>query len=144
MSGLKVQISRRKHAHFSEEEKRMIIEDYLQSGLTKRAIWEKYTGSTSEHGLILYWMYKYGYTSGHKEKSAIFTPKNRTMRQVNSKQESVSDFEYLQLQKRISELEAQLRESEMKSIAWQTMIELAERELNISIKKKFNTKPFKR
>jgi len=66
------------------------------------------------------------------------------MNKQPSKQELVSDFEYLQLKRRISELEKQLQESEMKSIAWQTMIEIAERELNISIKKKFNTKPFKK
>ena len=66
------------------------------------------------------------------------------MNKQPSKQELVSDFEYLQLKRRISELEKQLQESEMKSIAWQTMIEIAERELNISIKKKYNTKPFKK
>ena len=66
------------------------------------------------------------------------------MNKQPSKQELVSDFEYLQLKRRISELEKQLQESEMKSIAWQTMIEITERELNISIKKKFNTKPFKK
>ena len=144
MLGLNDPIKRRKYTHFREEEKRMIIEDYLQSGLSKKAIWEKYTGSQSEHGLILYWMYKYGYISDHKEKSVTFTPKNRTMSSKNQKQESVSDFEHLQLQKRIIDLEKQLQESEMKSIAWQTMIEIAERELNISIKKKFNTKPSKK
>ena len=48
-------------------------------------------------------------------------------------QEIVSDFECLQLKKRISELEKQLQESEMKSIAWQTMIEIAEHDLNINI-----------
>ena len=144
MLGLDSRIKRRKHSHFSEEEKRMIIEDYLQSGLSKREIWEKYTGSPSEHGLILYWMYKYGYISDHKEKSVIFTPKNRTMNQEHHKQASVSEFEHLQLKRRILELEKQLQESEMKSIAWQTMIEIAERELNISIKKKFNTKPSKK
>jgi len=59
-------------------------------------------------------------------------------------EESESDFAYLQMQKRITELENRLQESEMKSIAYQTMIELAEREFNISIKKKFNTKPLKK
>jgi len=144
MLGLNEPIRRRKYTHFREEEKRMIIEDYLQSDLSKKEIWEKYTGSQSEHGLILYWMYKYGYISEAKDKNATFTPKNRMMSQKNQKQEPVSDFEYLQLQKRIIDLEKQLQESEMKSIAWQTMIEIAERELNISIKKKFNTKPSKK
>jgi transposase-like protein len=140
MLGLKTGTNRRKHSHFSEAEKRQIIEDYLQSGLTKKEIWKKYTGRSDEHGLILYWMYKYGYHSETNKKSVTFVPQNKPM----EKQEPVPDFEYLQLQKRIAELEKQLRESEMKSIAYQTMIDIAERELNISIKKKFNTKPSKK
>jgi len=144
MLGLKVKNQRKKYGHFSEAEKRTIIEDYLQSGLTKRAVWKKYTGQEADHGLILYWMYKYGYTSDYREKSVIFAPKNKTMRPKNQKQESVSDFEVLQLKNRILDLEKQLQESELKSIAWQTMVEIAEQEFNISIKKKFNTKPSKR
>jgi hypothetical protein len=80
-------------------------------------------------------MYKYGYMSEQKERSVIFTPKNRTMHQNNQQEESVSEFEILQLRRRISDLEKQLQESEMKSIAWQTMVEIAEREFQISIKK---------
>jgi len=144
MLGLKKEIKRKKYDHFSEGEKRMIIEDYLQSGLTKREIWEKHTGQKSDHGLMLYWMYKYGYTSDHKEKSVIFAQKNKTMLPKNQKQEAASEFEVLQLKNRILDLENQLQESELKSIAWQTMVEIAEREFNISIKKKFNTKPSKR
>jgi transposase-like protein len=142
MSGLKKNFQRRKYDHFSEEDKRMIIDDYLQSGLTKRAIWHKYTGQSTDHGLILYWMYKYGYFSEYKKKSVTFAPKIENM--SVQQQEPVSDFETLQLKKRILELEKQLQESEMKTIAWQTMVEIAEREFNISIKKKFNTKPLKR
>ena len=144
MSGLKTLIQRRKHSHFSEAEKRTIIEDYLQSNLTKKEVWEKYTGKKEEHGQILYWMYKYGYISNTNKKGVTFAPQQNPMPQQHPKQELNSDFEYLQLQKRISDLERQLQESEMKSIAYQTMIEIAEREFNISIKKKYNTKPSKK
>jgi len=140
MSGLKKEIQRCKYGHFSESEKRRIIEDYLQSGRTKREIWRKYTGSSEEHGLMLYWMYKYGYIRAANEKNVTFVSQTHPM----NPQESAADFENLQLKKRISELEKQLQESEMKGIAYQTMIEIAEREFNISIKKKFNTKPSKR
>jgi hypothetical protein len=144
MSGLKTVVQRRKHSHFSETEKRTIIEDYLQSNLTKKEIWKKYTGERTEHGLILYWMYKYGYILNTNKNSVTFVPQQNTMPQHHPKQELNSDFEYLQLQKRISYLEKQLQESEMKSIAYQTMIDIAEREFNISIKKKYNTKPSKK
>jgi transposase-like protein len=143
MSGLKFKIKRHKHDHFSEAERRMIIEDYLQSGLTKKAIWEKYTGSKTEHGLILYWMHRYGYFSDQTVKSSTFASKMYLMKCEDKNQEQ-TDFESLQLQKRISDLEKQLSESEMKCIAWQMMIELAEKEFNISIKKKFNIKSSKK
>jgi len=47
----------------------------------------------------------------------------------------------LQLKKRITELEQQLKDAEMKAIAYSTMVDIAEKEFNIPIKKKFNTKP---
>jgi hypothetical protein len=52
-----------------------------------------------------------------------------------------SDFESLQLKKRIAELEEQVKQAEMKAIAFSTMVDLAEKEFNISIRKKYNTKP---
>ena len=61
MLGLNKQLERRNYHRFSEQEQRMIIEDYLASDLSKKQIWEKYIGNKSEHGQILYWMYKYGY-----------------------------------------------------------------------------------
>lgn len=54
---------------------------------------------------------------------------------------STLDFEKLQLEKRIAELEKQLKEAELKAIAFSTMVDIAEREFNIPIRKKSNTKP---
>jgi cell division septum initiation protein DivIVA len=48
-------------------------------------------------------------------------------------------FENLQLKKRIEDLEQQLKDAEMKAIAFSTMVDIAEKEFNISIKK-YNTK----
>jgi transposase-like protein len=143
MLGLREDSKGQEIFHFSESEKRQIIEDYLQSGETKRAIWKKYTGRSKEHGLILSWMREYGYVS-KSTRSITFILGKDVMSKQNTNQEIESEFENLQLKKRISELEKQLHESEMKSIAYETMIEIAERELNISIKKKFNTKPSKK
>jgi ABC-type phosphate transport system auxiliary subunit len=51
------------------------------------------------------------------------------------------DFETLKLKKRIAELEKQLQTAEMKAIAFSTMVDIAEKEFNIPIRKKYNTKP---
>ena len=61
-------------------------------------------------------------------------------RQNPAEQEDAS-FELLQLRKRVEELEKELKDAQMKAIAFSTMVELAEKELNISIRKKLNTKP---
>ena len=55
--------------------------------------------------------------------------------------QSEVDFEKLQLEKRVAELEKQLKLAEMKAIAFSTLVDIAEREFNIPIRKKFNTKP---
>ena len=147
MSGLKHVSNTQEVLKLSEAEKRHIIEDYLQSGLSKSAIWEKYTGHKEDHGRIVRWMREYGYLCKHEKKKITFVSLNLPMDKQPKPpkpQESVSDFEYLQLHKRILDLEKQLQESEMKAIAWQTMVEIAEREFNISIKKKYSTKPSKK
>ena len=61
-------------------------------------------------------------------------------RQNLTAQEDAS-FELLQLRKRIEELEKELKDAQMKAIAFSTMVDLAEKELKISIRKKLNTKP---
>lgn len=145
MSGLKKEKEAQDLLKFSESDKRRIIEDYLQSGSTKRAVWEKHTGRKIEHGSIVRWMRALGYLPKEGEKSVTFAPlKSKKMNPQHPQRGSVSEFEHLQLQRRVLELENQLHESEMKSIAWQTMVEIAEREFNISIKKKYATKPSKR
>jgi len=101
MLGLKGETKSQEFLKISEAEKRQIVEDYLQSGLTKQAIWEKYTGRKEEHGQILRWMREYGYLSKDEQKRITFVSLNSRMNKQPSKQELVSDFEYLQLKRRI-------------------------------------------
>ena len=118
----------------------MIVEDYLKSGLTKNQIWKNHTGCSREHGRILEWMRKYDYISDNKEIIPTFAPKIELM-SVEDKKPETSELDIADLLRRNSELEKQLRESELKSQAWLTMIEVAEKEYNIDIKKKVDTKP---
>ena len=48
---------------------------------------------------------------------------------------SEQEFEKLQLQKRISELEKQLKDAELKAIAFSTMVDIAEDMFKIPIRK---------
>ena len=128
--------------YFSDEEKHYIIQELLSSKCTKRDIWEKYTGYEEEHGQLLRWMRKLGYDTGIKTRISNFVSNPIQMKKpVNNQTES---FENLQLKKRIEELEKQLKDAEMKAIAFSTMVDIAEKEFNIPIRKKHNTKPSKK
>jgi hypothetical protein len=50
-------------------------------------------------------------------------------------------FENLRLKNRIADLEKQLKDAELKAIAFSTMVDIAEKEFKIPIRKKFTTKP---
>jgi cell division septum initiation protein DivIVA len=66
------------------------------------------------------------------------------MKKDNQESYSTDTFENAQLKKRIEELESKLKDAEMKAIAYSTMIDIAEDEFKLKIRKKFNTKPFKK
>ena len=130
--------------YFTDEQKQTIIQDYLSSGKTKREIWEKYTGKTEEHGQILSWIRKLGYVDRIPDKSYNFVRYTDQMKNKKTSEKSIDSFENLQLKKRIEELEQQLKDSEMKAIAYSTMVDIAEKEFKISIRKKLSTKPSKK
>jgi hypothetical protein len=130
---------------FSEEEKHLIIRDYLSSGLTKREIWIKHTGKT-DHGLLLKWMRGFGYIIPNDNKSSNIVSNLYLMPRKKSKLDNPTTseeetFETHQLKKRIADLEKQLKEAELKAIAFSTMVDIAEKEFKIPLRKKFNTKP---
>jgi hypothetical protein len=76
--------------------------------------------------------------SGKFTSKSCWMPKKKPETTSSSEDES---FENLQLKKRIAELEKQLKDAELKAIAFSTMVDIAEKEFKIPIRKKFNTKP---
>lgn len=132
--------------YYTEAEKHRIIQELISTQCTKAEIWEKYTGQEEEHGQLLRWMRALGYNTGIKTRRpnivsnlyAMPKKKIKSDKQVNTEDES---FENLQLKKRITELEKQLKDAELKAIAFSTMVDIAEKEFKIPIRKKLNTKP---
>ncbi len=111
-------------------------------GCTKREIWKKYTGRDQEHGQILNWMRQFASNDGNSARKHTFVGNISEMAKKSSINEMSDDsFENLQLKKRITELEHQLKDAEMKAIAFSTMVDIAEKQFNIPIRKKVNTKP---
>lgn len=132
--------------YFTEAEKHQIIQELLSTKWTKRDIWEKYTGEEAEHGQLLRWMKSLGYNTEIKTRrpniasnlDVVLKKKSKTRKALNADEES---FENLQLKNRIIELEKQLKDAELKAIAFSTMVDIAEKEFKVPIRKKLNTKP---
>lgn len=139
-------IIQKKGIQYSETERHAIIQEMLKNNWTKQYTWMLYTGELEERGQLLRWMRKLGYVGQIQHKQYV---SKRSIRRFEVKSSEMSDsqncekesFETLQLKKRIAELEKQLKDAEMKAIAYATMVDIAEKEFNIPIKKKFNTKP---
>ena len=145
ISGLKTGkiIIQKPNKYFTDSEKHHILQELLKSGCTKREIWEKYTRQEEEHGQLLRWMRELGYDTSVKTRRPNLTA-NTVIMEKKSENKSIEDFETLQLKKRIAELENQLKDAEMKAILFSTMVDIAEKEFNIPIRKKYNTKPSKK
>lgn len=137
-------IVKKPNKYFTEAEKHLIIQEMLETGCTKREIWEKYTGYEEEHGQLLRWMRKLGYDESIPTRRPNFVSKPIQVKKKELNQEPPNSFENLQLKKRIEELEKQVKDAEMKAIAFSTMVDIAEKEFNIPIRKKYNTKPSKK
>ena len=123
----------RKTTSFGPKERRAIIEEYLASGKSKAVVWQHYTGQTKEKGQLLRWMKQLGYVDNTiSEDIVTYEPMSREKKQS---EESVEE-----LKARVKQLERQLEDSQIKEEAYRRMIDIAEKELKISIRKKSDTK----
>jgi transposase len=111
---------------------RSIIDEYLITGSTKKAILVKY--NIRSHTAIERWMEKLGYNDHYREKVKKFAAINTPMA-TNNQSEDIRN-----LQSRIKLLEKQLAEEKLRSEAYARVIEIAENELKIPLRKKINTK----
>lgn len=125
----------------SWEERKAMIEEYLSGTKTKAEIWKKYTGQPREYGHMLQWMRKLGYLEEHQQTS---TKKRQTVTQLpgflHLKKEKNDNISPEELKKRIKELEKQLEAAQLKAEGYEIMIEIAEKELDVPIRKKQDTK----
>ncbi|MHC9089051.1 hypothetical protein ACXIHB_10090 [Tenacibaculum sp. IMCC1] len=125
----------KKPKDFSKAERKLIVDEYLRSNLTKKAIWKKHTGLEQEHGYILRWMRALGYEIPVKWRK-LDTSKFDTM--LNREVSTTLPGKHAQLE--IAELKKALTESKLQVEGLQTMIEIAEEAYKIDIRKKYYTK----
>jgi transposase-like protein len=114
---------------FSDELKQEIIAQVESGKLTKEQARQKY--QIKGKSAILYWLRKYA------KSNTTFTQKsNSTM--------AAQDKNTHELLLKIKKLERSLEDAELTAEGYSRMIDIAERELKISIRKKYNTKQSKK
>ena len=135
--------------HFTETEKHQTIQELISTQSTKVEIWVKYTCEEDDYDQLLRWIKAFVYHIGIRTRwpniVSNFNQMSKIKREklVNHPQKDDVDFANLQLEKRIVELEKQLKEAELKAIAFSTMVDIAEDMFKTPIRKKINTKPYK-
>lgn len=115
---------------YPDEFKMQVVHEYLNSDLSQKELLEKYsiTGASN----ITNWMRKFGFETP-------FGPFVKRHTTTMSKLDKKTPQE-LALEARIQELEKALKFEKLRSLALDTMIEVAEEQLKISIRKKPGTK----
>ena len=122
---------------YSIEFKKKVITEYLKSNLTKREILDKY--GIRANSAIQAWMRKFGITDPYGEKDYFGLPNTNRLKKKKLNLSEV-ELENYALNKRIKELEKLLKEEKIRSEMYSRVIEIAEKDLKLSIRKKSGTK----
>lgn len=115
---------------YSQAFKLQVVEEVLRGDITKEQARRKY-GIRSKSG-VLNWMRKFG-VSSYKQIPDCFV-----------RMQEEENMDKSALEKRVKELERALEDAQLKAEGYSRMIDIAERELKISIRKKLSTKQSKK
>lgn len=114
---------------YTDEFKLQVVHEYLNTNASQEEINKKY--SIVNKNSITKWMRKFDQQAPSDEQIEL----QRTM----GKQKAKTTYE-LELEAKVKKLEQQVDYQELKALALSTMIDIAERELKISIRKKSGAK----
>lgn len=130
--------TKRETSQYSEAFKRAVIEEYLRTGASQRSLMRKYE-IKMQHAFQT-WMKQLGYENirqkGGPLKKLIIQPLAAKKQPPPTDHPSSNQ----ELEKRIKELERLLEDEQLRSEAYQRIIDIAEKEFLIPIRKKPNTK----
>ena len=121
---------------YSEEFKRLVIEEYLRSGNSKVSLLKKYDIKMKSG--IQKWIRQLGYSDIHQKAGYLEKPIIPPVAAKRIQKEASSSAPGLE--SRIKELERLLEDEQLRSEAYQRIIDIAEKEFHIPIRKKLNTK----
>jgi transposase len=123
--------ARKPMSHYTEEFKWKVVKEVLSGRYNKEQARLIY--GIKSNCAILYWMRKY---SGNEDYRYTHSFANG----INDMDSSKSRQE---LQQKVEQLEAELRQANLRADLWQKMIEIAEKQLHIEIKKKYGAQLLK-
>lgn len=110
---------------FSDELKLEIVQEYLSTDISLEGLKRKYNFGGSNN--IQNWMRKFGIS--YPEENQV-TPKKVMPKEIKKSRTEE------ELEQKIKKLEEELKYEKFKTIALNTMIDVAERELKVDIRKK--------
>jgi transposase len=114
---------------FTDDFKMRVVQEYLTSEISQEELKKKYDFGGSQN--IYRWMSKFGLS---KEKESLKTPSESM---INEKEKTMEEQE---LEIKVKQLEEELKREKFKTMALNTMIDIAESELKIDIRKKSGAK----
>ena len=133
MSG---QIIYRSGNRYTQEEKMAIIKDYLESNQSKNKIVKKYGIG---YGSLVTWLRIFGVENNKERNKSVMVRKISKMKSDVKNTDAKNDVNQ-ELLKRIEELEKALEYEKLRSLAYSTMIDIAEEDFKIQIRKKDGAK----
>jgi transposase len=122
--------------HYPLEFKHAVIKEYLAGGIGHKALLRKYDIRINSG--IVRWMRQLGYEKVPAKDRYLPSATPLSLPSKKIKKEQPSDA--LSQEQRIKELERLLEDEQLRSEAYRRMIEIAEKDLNIPIRKKSDTK----
>lgn len=110
---------------FSDELKFRVVQEYLSTDVSGKELKQKY--NIKGNNCINNWIRKFG----------LETPSNQEieLQSTMAKQKEKTPYEQ-ELESRVSKLEQQLGKEQLRTLALDTLIDIAERDLKIPIRKK--------
>ena len=121
-------MKKKKHEFYSEEFKWKVVQEVLTGKLSKEEARRVY--NIKSNCAVLYWMRKFSGNDNYRQGGM---PLVNQVEMGNMKELSEKD-------KRIKELEESLNRERLRADLWQKMVEIAEEQLNIDIRKKYGAK----
>jgi transposase-like protein len=121
-------MKKKTHGFYSEEFKWKVVQEVLTGKLSKEEARRVY--NIKSNCAVLYWMRKFSGDDNYRQGGM---PLDNEIEMGNMKELSKKD-------KRIKELEESLNREKLRADLWQKMVEIAEEQLNVDIRKKYGAK----